>query len=75
MTDTGPLAFPQTPAVGPAGDVYWPDGPGMTLRDYFAGQALVTFATHHVWPSDDDFEELAARAYGIADAMIEQRKK
>jgi hypothetical protein len=48
---------------------------GMTLRDYFAGQALVTFATGRGWPSGDDFKEMATRAYGIADAMLAERSK
>lgn len=41
--DNGGYAYPQTPAIGPAGDLYHPSeqgwGGGMTLRDYFAGQA------------------------------------
>lgn len=38
--DDGRQAFPQPLAIGPAGDVF-PAYPGMTLRQYFAGQALV----------------------------------
>lgn len=46
---------------------------GMTLRDYFAGQAIIaTIAL------DKDHEQspegLAFDAYEIADAMMEQRK-
>lgn len=45
---------------------------GMTLRDYFAGQALIGAAI-----SKESFREqyLAERAYAIADAMLEIRDK
>lgn len=41
---------------------------GMTLRDYFAGQALISlakYAENHEWR-----EESARQAYAWADAMI-----
>lgn len=46
---------------------------GMTLRDYFAGQALAGICAldalkHH--PAD----QLAREAYEIADAMMEKRE-
>jgi hypothetical protein len=43
---------------------------GMTLRDWFAGQALASI-------KDEDFasaEGVADRAYEIADAMMQRRK-
>jgi hypothetical protein len=44
--------------------------PGMTLRDYFAGQALSAIA--------DDYQSkpewIAERAYYIADAMLKARE-
>lgn len=48
--------------------------PGMSLRDWFAGQALAGFAT------DKDYDtlpgsSLARDAYAIADAMLAQRTK
>lgn len=43
--------------------------PGMTLRDWFAGQALASFA------QGDGAKTRAAFAYEIADAMIAQRKR
>ena len=46
---------------------------GMTLRDYFAGQALPTVL--FVSEEDDKDEELAARTYKIADAMLSEREK
>ena len=47
---------------------------GMTLRDYFAGQALIGIITH-----PDGFagkwKKAAEHAYEAADAMIEAREK
>ena len=42
--------------------------PGMTLRDWFAGQALVACAD---W---DDPREAARHAYRVADAMLKARE-
>ena len=48
--------------------------PPMTLRDYFAGQALMAFGpslpSFHVAP-----ETIATDCYKLADAMLEERKK
>jgi hypothetical protein len=51
---------------------------GMTLRDYFAGQAM----TKKAWPTEfvgkketaEAYSEYARRAYKIADAMLSARK-
>ena len=43
---------------------------GMTLRDYFAGQALCEY-----WDVELDDERVAEKCYGIADAMIKERGK
>ena len=68
-TETGGPAFPavehhagygQMMAVG-----------GMTLRDYFAAQAMqgdLTGGVHH-----DNFDITAKRAYIMADAMLKER--
>ena len=50
---------------------------GMTLRDYFAGQALMSLPhlrAHDTLLDNITFEQHVARnAYKLADAMIEQR--
>lgn len=67
MDKKGGAAFPFTgPELSDGSQEYYV---GMTLRDYFAGQALAglcTFMEHR--------EVLADNAYRIADAMIERRK-
>lgn len=52
---------------------------GMTLRDYFAGQALIGFCafgggTSHIDPRRHD-DGVANECYRIADAMLEARKQ
>lgn len=54
--DDGGPAFPST------------DDKGMSLRDYFAGQALAMGGIYNTTP-----EEKAAAAYAIADALLAQR--
>ncbi|PRG91317.1 hypothetical protein C6V04_17575 [Burkholderia multivorans] len=45
---------------------------GMTLRDYFAGQALIaTFLNGFAGPNEDD---RAALCYRMADAMLRARE-
>ena len=44
---------------------------GMTLRDYFAGQALLGFVQGGVYAS----ENCAKVAYMLADAMLAEREK
>ena len=44
--------------------------PGMTLRDYFAGQAL-----SFVYKYAQNNSDLAHMAYNAADAMIAQRRE
>ena len=47
--------------------------PGMTLRDWFAGQALVGFMEASSCDFDDEPD--AAFLYRVADAMIAARKE
>lgn len=47
--------------------------PGMTLRDYFAGQALAgILAKETLWDAAAD--SLAHRVYNVADAMLKARE-
>lgn len=72
MTDT---PTPPTPIIdgGPAFAAQGPDRyaqqTGMSLRDWFAGQALTTMRL-----GEYDSRGLAEHAYSIADAMIAARK-
>lgn len=80
MTDTpddGGPAFPISDASGPV-------QPGMSLRDWFAGQALVGMnaspalleaVTSAGAGSGAHYERLARHAYMQADVMIEARKR
>ena len=66
MSDSGP-AFPTT-----AGQVVYSHG--MTLRDWFAGQALTSLLrnpNHNV--GTVTFERVGQDAYKLADAMIAAR--
>jgi hypothetical protein len=54
--------------------------PGLTLRDYFAGQALAGMLANPKWPNCDrlpDAEEKCAAhwAYDQADAMIAEKRR
>ena len=51
--------------------------PGMSLRDWFAGQALNGWCSDPNWTSWADKgsrNEAARRCYDMADAMLEARK-
>lgn len=67
----GGPAFPQNDlssyGMGPAEC----NNGGMTLRDYFAGQAL---AGHYCDWGKRSMNEIAQMAYTMADAMLEARK-
>jgi len=65
-TDGGP-AFPIVTASTPL-------APGMSLRDWFAGQALAGFAANpESWPLE--YPTMAKMAYSQADAMLAERDK
>ena len=50
--------------------------PGMTLRDYFAGQALAGAIANHQYDFGyTDPQEMATCYYEIADAMLAERLK
>ncbi len=46
----------------------------MSLRDYFAAQAISAFL-HLTDAVIHDVDEAAARAYALADAMLKERQK
>ncbi len=71
MSDN-PQAFPTAIAVSVAGDEYH-GADGMTLRDYFAGQALIALPNIGCG-ADLDIEDTALAAYQIADAMLAARE-
>ena len=45
---------------------------GMSLRDWFAGQALAAMAKLEVDPNNDN--DIATKAYAVADAMLKARR-
>ena len=71
--DTGGLAFPRPFSIDDVDpDVSYPAHTGMTLRDYFAAKAMQADMTDGI--HENDFAWSAARAYKMADAMLEARK-
>ncbi len=74
-TETGGGAFPRT--VGKIGE---PCCPGMTLRDYFAGQVLAGLGHNFEILFDGtrieqyNYDHMAECAYKTADAMLWERK-
>ena len=72
-TQTGGPAFPFN-----AGEFGIEPASGMTLRDWFAGQALAGYMAHLTAndhsPSSHAYE-CASEAYGFADAMIAARSE
>lgn len=51
--------------------------PGLTLRDWFAGQALVGLMSDPGLRPDKlaEFQHMAVRLYQVADAMIAERER
>jgi len=72
VKNNGGLAFPEAVAVSPVGDVYRGLG-GMSLRDYFAGQALTGLLA--TVTGDVSYTGVATVAYACADAMLAERSK
>ena len=83
INDGGP-AFPQPIATAQDGAMYCSieksaDLGGMSLRDWFAGQALAgwlaSFGDDAQHPIDKTGEVIATQAYKTADAMLAARSK
>ena len=72
INDGGP-AFPNVPS----NPDYESWDSGMTLRDYFAGQALAVVQKAHTDATGmpADWEACALGAYALADAMLAERAK
>lgn len=75
-SDGGP-AFPASVAEVQGQAVHSCDYglPGMSLRDWFAGQALIAIGYNDHVDGASDPERHAATAYRIADAMIAAREQ
>lgn len=73
MIDDGGPAFPNTVSTNVFGsETTYSNSGGMTLRDWFAGQALAMLSD----PSFDPTTEIMAKyAYKVADAMLAHRAK
>lgn len=75
-TDNGGPAFPAAYTVGPNDDLYPPE-PGMSLRDWFAGQAAAALMVSCIETVDLPTAGVAAAAakaaYILADALLEAR--
>lgn len=68
----GGPAFPFVYRAGDSLEVY----PGMTLRDYFAAQALAGMLSSFMAREDGwGTTEVVGLAYDIADAMLAEREK
>lgn len=69
--NTGGAAFPRPCGETSQGGNYEQDG--MTLRDYFAGHALIGMM-RTMMPYSNDYERNACDAYKQADAMLAARE-
>lgn len=64
--DGGPAFPPNSSAEGER---------GMSLRDWFAGQALTGLMSRRDWAVSARIETYASEAYKMADAMLTERSK
>jgi hypothetical protein len=76
MNSTGGPAFPHVADLvqhSPNGGITTKPitSNGMTLRDYFAAQAIIAY---HADGEFSDSEDVASWCYRLADAMLEARK-
>ncbi len=68
----GGQAFPIPEVRDEFGDIVQRVQPGMTLRDWFAGQAITSVVAKMPYL---DCDQSAAACYRIADAMLTERLK
>ncbi len=71
--NTGGAAFPWNEMSGDNSNMIHYQHEGMTLRDYFAAQAMAGFLASR--GKEIKAGPTAADAYYMADAMIEERRK
>ena len=71
--DGGP-AFPVAEVRDRDGNGITEGAPGMSLRDWFAGQAMAGLLAHPVESPGTTWMIYAHDAYGIADAMLKARE-
>jgi hypothetical protein len=69
--DEGGPAFPRP--FSASADWHAPPQSGMTLRDYFAARSLEYNLL--LIAKDAEYDEIAAQAYALADAMIAERDR
>ncbi|MBZ5761540.1 hypothetical protein LAV84_18510 [Rhizobium sp. VS19-DR104.2] len=72
-SNEGGFAFPTPTLFAPDGTFLGGGSDGMTLRDWFAGQALIGMM-QAMRPYSNDFARSAREAYVQADAMIAARE-
>ena len=68
MKDDGGPAFPHDGRDNGPGNIKGRPHDGMTLRDYFAGQALAGLA-----PCFEEYGDVAGHAFRLADEMLKAR--
>jgi len=73
-TDTGGSAYPQSPFMNDKERKKYQRWAGMSLLDYFAGQALAGVLAN---PNmiDITYETIAKNSYALAQAMIEEKRR
>lgn len=71
IKDGGP-AFPQPNQAHP-GNPNPDNGPGMSLRDFFAAKALQALFDSDAGHRPEEMEMIASEAYAMADAMLKVR--
>ena len=81
VADDGGSAFPESIAFDSAGDVFGSRNDGLSIRDWFAGKALVGLLVNQsdeataVHAHGAVADEYAGAAYTIAAAMLAARAK
>ena len=75
MSKDGGQAFPRTTTMNAPGQPWNEEQTGMTLRDWFAGQALVGIAPKLADAMQPNNKLAAKHAYEVADAMLKERER